>query len=104
MTTFPFDDLHGFKDFVVFVRMCAPDNFPDRDGALASEPWTLELAFQGLRKGIADAISEKGERDEFSESSELIEEAYRCYDSGDKPGGFRALDDVRRILRRIKTK
>ena len=104
MTTFPFNDLHGFKDFVVFVRMWAPNNFPGRDGALAEEPWTLELAFQGLRTGIASAISEKGERAEFSESLELIDEAYQHYKSGDKAGGFRALDDVRKILGRVNTR
>lgn len=28
MNIFPFDDLHGFKDYITFVQMCAPDNFP----------------------------------------------------------------------------
>lgn len=102
--TFPFDDLQGFKDFVVFVRMCAPNNFPERAGTLANEPWTLELAFQGLRKGISDVISQYGDKSEISESARLIEEAYQHYNLGDKPGGFRALDDAHKILRNIKTK
>lgn len=29
---FPFNDLHSFKDYVGFVRMCAPELFPYREG------------------------------------------------------------------------
>src|ERR1700679_448298 len=34
MTSFPFNDLHSFKDFVVFAQICSPDEYPQRDGVL----------------------------------------------------------------------
>ena len=104
MTNFPFNDLHSFKDFVVFVRMCAPDNFPRREGVPAEDQWTLDLAFQGLREGIASAIAEKGERVEFSESSKLIDEAFQHYKAGNKREGFFTLDEARKNLGRVRTK
>ena len=52
MATFPFSDLHSFKDFVFVVRMCAPDHFPAREGLCADDQWSLDLAFKGLREGL----------------------------------------------------
>jgi hypothetical protein len=46
---FPFSDLHSFKDYVGFVKLCAPDSFLVREGVGPSDQWTLELAFEGLR-------------------------------------------------------
>ena len=58
MTNFPFNDLHSFKDFVVFVQMRAPNNFPLREGVPSEDQWTLDLAFRGLRDGLALAVAE----------------------------------------------
>jgi hypothetical protein len=62
MTNFPFNGLHSFKDYVVFVRMCAPDQFPAREGVPGEDQWTLDLAFHGLREGLALVVREKGEK------------------------------------------
>ena len=103
MAGFPFGDLHSYKDFVGFVRMCAPDNFPVREGLPPDDQWSLALAFRGLREGLALAILEKGERSEFSACSKLIDDAFEHYQAGRKRDGFFALDEAQRVLRRIRT-
>jgi hypothetical protein len=58
---FPFTDLHSFKDYVGFVKLCCPDLFPVREGADPEDQWSLDLAFRGLRLGIDLARKEKGD-------------------------------------------
>jgi hypothetical protein len=103
MSSFPFSDLHSFKDFIVFVRMCAPDNFPVREGFGADAQWNLELAFQGLREGLSLSIQEKGARSEFIDCSKQIADAYEHYKAGRKSEGFIALDEAHRKLKRVRS-
>lgn len=104
MTWFPFNDLHSFKDYVVFVRMCAPDRFPQREGVPAKDQWTLELAFKGLEEGLALSMREKGNRTQFERVRQLFEKAAYAYRFGDRPGGFKALDEAHRVLREVPSK
>jgi hypothetical protein len=101
MTKFPFNDLHSFKDYVVFVRMCAPDQFPPREGV--SEQWTLDLAFRGLREGLSQAVKEKGERKEFENFSSLVDQAYDHYRAGSRRDGFLCLDLAHKTLKNLRT-
>ena len=101
MSKFPFNDFHSFKDFVVFAQICSPNNYPKREGILASTPWTLDLAFEGLRLGLNMAAREKGERIEFAESCRLVDEAYKAYKSGDVRSGFAKLERVQKLLAKI---
>lgn len=100
---FPFDDLHGFKDYVVFVRMCAPDHFPERDGYPSEDQWTLDLAFAGLRHGLEVAEREKGPKRVFAECADLVDEAEKSYREGDRRSGFYQLDKMRKLLGTIRT-
>ncbi|HTV31277.1 MAG TPA: hypothetical protein VMF32_26315 [Xanthobacteraceae bacterium] len=101
MTKFPFNDFHSFKDFVVFVQICSANKFSQRQGALADTPWTLNLAFEGLRQGLRMAVKEKGERPAFAESRRLVEEAYDAYKFGDIRSGFMKLEQVQKLLQKI---
>jgi hypothetical protein len=103
MTKFPYSDVHSFKDYVGFVAMCAPDQFPFREGVGVEDQWSLELAFQGLREGLARAVEEKGNRAEFGECLKLIEEAYAHYKLGHEDKGFFTLDKAQKVLKRIRT-
>lgn len=103
MARFPFSDLHSFKDYVVFVQMCAPNQFPLREGVPTEEQWSLDLAFRGLRDGISLAVKEKGQRAEFDECSKLVAEAYTHYESGARKEGWLALEQVNKILKSIRT-
>ena len=101
MAKFPFTDLHSFKDYVGFVRMCAPSSFPPREGVLQSEQWSLDLAFAGLRAGLVLAEQEKGQRSVFLTCSGLFEAAYREYVEGDIRAGFTSLAEAQKLLRTV---
>lgn len=60
---FPFSDLHSFKDYVGFVKICASTELPQREGVGPDDQWTLDLAFVGLRLGLEMATQEKGENE-----------------------------------------
>lgn len=101
MASFPFSDLHSFKDYVVYVQTYLPDRFPPRKAAGPEDQWTLDLAFEGLRFGLKMATQEKGEHLEFAESRLLVAQAYDAYKSGDIRSGFAKLDEVQKLLRKI---
>ena len=102
--TFPFSDLHSFKDFVGFVKLCAPDEFPRREGVGPADQWTLDLAFEGLRLGLRMAIEEKGDREEFGLSKAMIEDAYAVYRDGRMRDGFFKLEELQKLLKTIPSK
>ena len=101
---FPFNDLHSFKDYVGFVRMCAPELFPAREGVGPEDQWTTKLAFRGLRYGLAMAVEEKGPKPAFFRCAELVDKAEGLYQVGDLRGGFSCLSEVKLLLSGIRTK
>ena len=104
MANFPFNDLHSFKDYVVFVRMCAPDLFPIREGVGPEFQWSLDLAFEGLREGLTLAEKEKGDKVRFDYWKRLVEQAYAEYRIGRRREGFSKLEELNRFLRDIPTR
>lgn len=100
MAKFPFNDLHSFKDYVGFVRMCAPEDFPEREGCDEGDQWSLHLAFRGLRDGLYYISTNQPL---FDECSSLIEKSYQSYLSGDSNAGFTFLDEMYRKIKRIRS-
>lgn len=98
---FPFSDLHSFKDYVGFVKLCASTRFPMREGVGPADQWTLDLAFEGLRLGLRMAVEETGDRDEFRRSESLIEEAYAAYRDGLIRDGFFKLEEFQKLLKKV---
>ncbi len=103
MAEFPFSDLHSFKDYVVWVKLCSPDQFPVRERRAPEEQWTLDLAFEGLRYGLSCAVQEKGERPVFEKCRQLVEQAHRHYREGNMREGFFTLEEVCKLLRKVPT-
>jgi hypothetical protein len=104
MAKFPFSDLHSFKDYVGFVKLCSPDQYPPRERVAPEEQWTLELAFEGLRYGLFLAVKEKGACAVFEECHRLVEDAYGYYKEGNKREGFFKLEEVCRLLRKMSSR
>ena len=98
-----FNDLHGYKDFVVFVKLCAPDNFPVYEDEPPDYRWTLEKAFHDLRIGLDMAAEEKGPKPVFDQCRKLVEQAYQHYKTGEEDAGWYALEEVRKLLRKVRT-
>lgn len=100
---FGFTDLHGFKDFVVFVLSCAPDLFPVEDWLAADQQMDLERAFKGLRYGLDIAEKEVGEGLILKQCRELVEQAYVEYRAGRDMAGQVKLEEVDELLRKLPT-
>ncbi len=101
MAHFPFSDLHSFKDYVGFVKLCAPDMFPPREGVGPDEQWTLDLAFEGLRLGLKMAVAEKGPKPVFAACQELVDAAYAHYREGRMREGFLKLEEMQKLLKKV---
>ena len=101
---FPFSDLHSFKDYVGFVKICDPDRFRPREGVGPADQWTLDLAFEGLRLGLRMAVEEKGERDEFTQGKLLVDDAYTAYRDGRMRDGFFKLEELQKLLKNVPSR
>ena len=103
MTHWHFQDLHGFKDFVGFVRLCSPDSYPVRPGLGPNEQWTLDLAFEGLRHGFELTAIEKGELPVLEACRKMTEEAYAHYREGRIRDGFFKLQEMEKLLKKLRS-
>lgn len=101
MAKFPFTDLHSFKDYVIYVQTYLPDRFPHREGAGPNEQWSLDLAFRGLREGLALAEKEKGLRQEILDCERLVDQALEKYQTGHDREGFFKLEEVNKLLNKV---
>jgi hypothetical protein len=98
MKEFGFSDLHSFKDYVGFAKLCAPDDFPVHDW---EDQLTLDEAFEGLRLGLQMSMEEKGTRKEFTRGQVLVEEAYAAYRDGNMREGFFKPQELQKLLRKV---
>ena len=101
---FGFHDFHSFKDYVGFVKLCAPDEFPREEGVGESDRWTLDSAYDGLLHGLRIAASEGVGDSIITECRSLFGTAFKCYRVGDIRGGFVAMEAAQRILRRVPSR
>lgn len=100
-TYFGFRDLHGFKDFVGFVVMCAPDMFPFDDWREAGQQMNLDRAFVGLRHGTNVTAQEKGDSPLLAQCRALVEDAYERYQAGQDHAGQLKLEEVAALLKTL---
>lgn len=101
MATWPFHDLHGFKDYISMVYIRAPDRFREREGYGPDEQWTLDLAFEGLRHGLAITAKEKGELPVLATCRAMVEEAYNHYREGRVREGCFKLQEMAKLIRKL---
>ena len=99
---FGFSDLHSFKDYVGWVKICASTKFPVEEWAGPDDQMTLDLAFEGL--GLRMAAEEKGEREEFAQGRTLVEDAYAAYREGRMREGFFKLEELQKALKKVPSR
>jgi hypothetical protein len=98
---FGFTDLHGFKDFVGYVLLCAPDLFPYDDWLPLDLQMNLDRAFAGLRFGLDITEREKGPLQVIQECRRLTEDARQNYAIGKNLEGRRKLQEMDKLLQRL---
>lgn len=100
-STFGFNDLHSFKDYVVYVLSCAPDLFPPEDWLAPEDQMNLERAFAGLRYGLELTAQEKGESEVLKQCRAIVEQAFVMYVAGDDLAGQHKLEEIEKLLKTI---
>lgn len=98
---FGFNDLHGFRDFVVEVIAGAPDDFMEMDWLRPEDQINLDRAFVGLRYGLELVAKEVGESETIDKCRKLVEEAFSEYQAGRDRTGQQKLEEVERLLKSL---
>jgi hypothetical protein len=93
-----FHDLHSFEDFVGFVKLCAPDEFPIDDFLAPDEQMTLARAYEGLCYGMELTEKEVGPLPVLNTCRELIDTAFVHYRAGRIREGFFTLQDAQKLI------
>ncbi len=100
---FGFTDLHGFKDYVGMMVVCAPDQYIEMDWLAPEDQMNLDRAFVGLRYGLDLAEKEKGESALLARCRALVEESYAEYKAGRDHAGQLKLEEVEKLLAKLPT-
>ena len=95
---YSFHDLHSFKDYAGMVQLCAPDRFPKWDWAPQE---TLETAFEGLHYGFALSESQGADTTVIAQCRELTGVAFDHYRANRMRDGFKTMEEMLKILRRL---
>jgi hypothetical protein len=103
-TYFGFRDLHGFKDYIVWVMGGAPDVFMKYDWLSPDEQMNLDRAFVGLRYGIELTLQEKGDSPLLTKGRSLVEEAHALFRAGQDHAGDRKLQELSAIINKIPSR
>ena len=101
---FGFTDLHGFKDFVGYVILCAPELFPEQDWRPPDKQMNLDRAFVGLRYGLDLAQKEVGKLPLLDKCRELVEQAYSRYQAVQDLAGQLKLEEMDRLLQGLPSR
>jgi len=72
------EDLSDYIDYLVWVILCSPDEFPVEHG----EKLDLETAFQGLRSNLEKFYPKINDTVVTERGNEMFAQAYEHYKSG----------------------
>ena len=85
-------DIDSLYDFIGYVVLCAPDDFPRRDYLAEQDQMNLERAFAELQKGIEIAGIDK------THLSLILEESLSLYKSGSQIEAAHKLQDFQNAI------
>ncbi|WP_299322366.1 hypothetical protein [Parasphingopyxis sp.] len=91
-------DIDALHDFVSYVVLCAPDEFPVEDFLEDHEQMNLEKAFEELRHGILLLHPEVGTPQKVPIMHSKLDEAYKAYKAGDGDKGAHLVQDFRNMI------
>jgi hypothetical protein len=95
---FGFRNLNGFKDFLGYVQLCAPDLFPADDWRGPDEQMTLDRAFAGIRYGLGLVEKLGCNMVVLSRCQVLVKESYADYRAGKNRAGLQKLETIDELL------
>ena len=90
-------DVEELYDFIGYVVLCAPDDFPNEDYLAPEEQMTLDRAYAELRNalGLLDPEVAAGKLDQ---ASSLLEQSLAAYRAADVHSGAHLLQDFQDLF------
>lgn len=86
-------DLDSLYNFIGYVVLRAPDQFPREDYLRDDEQLTLEKAFEELRTGVQFVQAESPERQISSELQGILDQSLALYRAGERVAAAHRLQD-----------
>ena len=87
-----------YRDFLSYVLLYAPDEFPQEDYFEPKDQLNLDKAFDELRRAFPMIKKRVKEQETLSMLRELLEISYEGYKSGDHKKGAYALQEYEGII------
>jgi hypothetical protein len=95
------NSLRELINFIAYVVLYGPDEFPTREWRRPEEQLNLDRAFEELRHGLTCAAKEVGELPEIATARVMLEEAYTHYREGRINPGAWKLQEMSQLLEKI---
>lgn len=92
------DSIDSFYNFIGYVVLCAPDNFPVRDYLPPEDQMDLEKAFVELHRGVGLIDPKVASGEKLKSIKLLIDQAHAAYKSGDEVKGAHLLQDMEAMI------
>lgn len=91
-------DLNALRDFIGYVVLSAPDNFPEEDFLQPDEQMNLDRAFEEMRNAMNLFKPSKMDDAKRKEALSMLEESLHAYRTGDIVKGAHLLQDFRTFI------
>lgn len=98
MTRHRCNNLSELINFIAYVVLYGPDEFPKREWHKPDEQLNLERAFDELRYGLSCVAAKMGELPTISTARGMLEEAYTHYREGRINPGAWKLQEMSQVL------
>jgi len=95
------EDLAELIDFIAYVVIYGPDEFPERDFLKPDEQLNLDRAFDELRYGLDCAAKQIRDEAVIGTCRAMLQEAYTHYHEGRTNPGAWKLQEMSRLLERL---
>lgn len=86
-------DVNSLYNFVGFVVLRAPDQFPREDYLQDNEQLTLDKAFEELRAGVQLVQADFPDRQVSGELQVILDESLALYQAGERVAAAQRLQD-----------
>lgn len=90
--------LTEYHDFIAYVTLCAPSDFPEEDYLQPHEQMTLDKAFSRLRSEFSLVRERVKDESSLALLAELLEMSYEHYSHGDEVKGAHIIQEFETII------
>ncbi|MCW2003314.1 hypothetical protein FHY30_002069 [Xanthomonas arboricola] len=101
MTVRRIQSIDSLYDFIGYVVLCAPDQFPKRDYLTSDQQMSLDRAFDELRHAISLVEADFPGADQQRGLSVILDRSLASYRQGDIVAGAHTLQDFQDLIFKV---